>query len=69
MWRHRFVPEGSGTRMVESYEVVKPVTVVGWFVIGTLYGLKDRRGDLRASMVASMDRLAQLVEVDRTSTG
>ena len=67
LWRHRFVAEGTGTRMIESYEVVKPITIVGWFIIDTLYGMKDRRTDLRASMIASMDRLAELVEVDQTS--
>ena len=69
LWRHRFEAEGSGTRMTESYEVLKPVASVGWFIIDTLYGLKDRRAGLRASMVASMDRLAELVESDRSATG
>ncbi len=64
LWRHRFVSEGTGTRMIESYEVIKPVAIVGWFIIDTLYGLKDRQAGLRASMVASMDRLAELVEAD-----
>jgi hypothetical protein len=61
-WRYRFVPEGSGTRVIESYEVTKPVPAVGWFLIGTLYGLKDRRGDLHRGMVETLDRLAELVE-------
>ena len=63
LWRHVFVPEGSGTRIVESYEVLKPVSRFGWFIIGTVYGLKDRQTGLRASMTASLDRLADLVEV------
>jgi ligand-binding SRPBCC domain-containing protein len=62
LWRHRFVPEGSGTRVIESYAVVRPIGRVGWFIIGTLAGLKDRRSELRASMAASLDRLAELVE-------
>jgi len=67
LWRHRFVAEGSGTRVIESYEVTKPVSIVGWFIIDTLYGLKDRRRDLRASMIASLDRVAELVEVDQVT--
>jgi Polyketide cyclase / dehydrase and lipid transport len=63
LWRHRFVPEGSGTRMYESYEVIKPIRRMGWFIIDTLYGMKDRRSELRASMVQSMDRVAELLEV------
>jgi hypothetical protein len=61
-WRYSFSPEGAGTRVTESYEVTKKLTIVGWFIIGTLYGLKDRRSDLRAGMTASLDRIAELTE-------
>jgi hypothetical protein len=61
-WRYRFTPEGTGTRVKESYEVTKPLALMGWFIIGTLYGMKDRRTDLRRSMEATLDRLAILVE-------
>ena len=60
-WRYRFVAEGTGTRVIESYEVTKPLTLFGWFIIGTVFGLKDRRTDLRKSMEASLGRLAELV--------
>lgn len=63
LWRHRFEPEGTGTRMTESYEVIRPISTFGWFIIDTVYGMKDRRTDLRASMAASMDRVAELLEV------
>jgi hypothetical protein len=62
LWRHRFVAEGTGTRVIESYEVLKPISAFGWFIIDTLYGAKDRQGGLRASMIASLDRLAELVQ-------
>jgi hypothetical protein len=62
LWRHRFAAEGTGTRMTESYEVIKPITIVGWFIIDTLYGLKDRQAELRESMVRSMDRVAEILE-------
>ena len=61
-WRYRFEPEGTGTRVIESYQVIKPLALMGWFIIGTLYGLKDRRGDLRASMLRTLDRLAEMTE-------
>lgn len=57
-WRYRFIPEGTGTRVVESYTVTKPVTTIGWFMIDTLCGLKDRAGDLRRGMTETLDRLA-----------
>ena len=63
-WRYRFSTEGTGTRVVESYAVTRPIRTAGWFVITTLYGLKDRRGELRASMVATLQRLAEMAEAD-----
>jgi len=62
LWRHQFVAEGTGTRVIESYEVLKPIATFGWFIIDTLYGMKDRRSELRADITASLDRLAELVE-------
>ena len=49
------------------YEVVKPLRLFGWFIIGTLYGLKDRRTDLRNSMLRTLDRLAEMTEGARES--
>ncbi len=66
LWRHRFVAEGTGTRMYESYEVIKPIRALGWFIIDTLYGMKDRRAELHRSMTQSMDRVAELVEAAPT---
>jgi hypothetical protein len=61
-WRYTFTPESTGTRVVESYHVTKPLSIIGWFIIGTLYGLKDRQTDLRTNMTASLDRIAAIVE-------
>lgn len=44
--------------------MLKPLTIVGWFIIGTLYGLKDRRKNLHDSMVDSLDGLAKIAERD-----
>ena len=56
-WRYRFEPEGSGTRVVESYEVQRPVTRLGWFVIEKVFGGGNRREVLRAGMTATLARL------------
>ena len=66
-WRYRFEPEGTGTRVTESYAVTKELTIIGWFIIGTLYGCKDRRSDLRAGMVRTLDRLAEISETKHPS--
>jgi hypothetical protein len=57
-WRYVFTPEGNGTRVTESYSVVRPLTTIGWFIIGTLYGRKDRTSELRASMEQTLERIA-----------
>ena len=62
VWTYRFTPEGTGTRVTESYEVTSPVQLFGWFVIGVLYGNKDRRSDLRRGMTTTLERLAALTE-------
>lgn len=61
-WRYRFEPEGTGTRVTESYAVVKPLNAFGWFIIEGLYRLKDRKADLRRGMEQTLDRLAAVVD-------
>ena len=57
-WRYTFTPEGNGTRVTESYEVTRPVTRFGWFIIGRVFGCTDRRADLRAGMETTLQRMA-----------
>ena len=61
-WKYRFEPEGSGTRVIESYEVTKPLSPVGWFVIGVLFGRKNRRADLRSGMEQTLERMRAVAE-------
>jgi hypothetical protein len=60
-WRFELEPEGEGTRVTESYRVLRPVSPFGWFVIGTLYGSKDRRAHLHASMEHTLNRIVELL--------
>lgn len=62
VWTYRLAPEGGGTRVTESYAVTEPISRIGWFVIGTLFGGKDRRGALRAGMEQTLRRLAAAAE-------
>lgn len=62
VWRYLFTPDGSGTRVTESYEVTTPVTTFGWFIIGILYGNNDRRTDLRRGMDQTLQRLRVLTQ-------
>lgn len=66
-WRYRFEPEGAGTRVTESYEVTRQLTRVGWFIIGHIFGGKDRRAELRAGMETTLQRLAAAAERRQTA--
>ena len=61
-WRYEFDAQGTGTLVTESYTVLKKVNALGWFIIDTLAGLKDRRTDLQNGMTTSLERIAAIVE-------
>ena len=61
-WTYRFEPEGSGTNVIESYEVTRPISRFGWFIIGGLFGRKDRAADLRAGMQQTLERMRAVAE-------
>jgi plastocyanin len=63
-WTYTFEPDGDGTLVTESYEVTKPLSPIGWFIIGTLFARKDRRTDLRNGMNETLQRLRAVVESD-----
>ena len=65
-WKYEFTPSGDGTLVTESYNVTKPVSRIGWFIIGTLFGRKDRRADLHAGMTQTLERLRQVAERQST---
>src|SRR5215213_3773227 len=45
-WRYRFEAVDEGTRVVESYEVERPVTRLGWLVIEKVFRGGNRRAAL-----------------------
>jgi hypothetical protein len=46
VWRYLLEPDGTGTALTESYQVTRPISWLGWFVIGRLFGCHDRRAEL-----------------------
>lgn len=62
-WRYRFEPVDGGTRVVESYEVERPITRLGWFVIERVFRAGNRRDGLRAGMRTTLERLRVAAEV------
>ena len=61
-WTYRFEPDGDGTTVTESYEVTRPLSAIGWVVIGTLFGRSDRRSDLRTGMEQTLQRIRETAE-------
>ncbi len=64
VWRYRLEPEGTGTRLTESYQVTRPISRLGWFIIGRLFGCHDRRVELRAGMGQTLQRIRETAERD-----
>jgi hypothetical protein len=67
VWRYRFEPAGDGTRVVESYEVERPVTRLGWLLIEKVYGGRDRRAALRSGMRTTLERLRAAAEAGQST--
>lgn len=68
-WRYRMEPDGEGTLLTESYEVVKPDwRVTNWFN-GLLLGVADRDEDLLAGMRTTVARIKETAEAEARSTG
>ena len=61
-WRHLLRPDGEGTLVIESYEVLAPVPRGLHVVLRLVFGVRDLADDLHANMAASLDRLAAVVE-------
>jgi len=61
VWTYEFEPDGDGTIVTESYRVTRPLSRIGWFVIGVLFARPDRRTDLHDGMELTLHRLSAAV--------
>lgn len=68
LWRYVLRPDGQGTVVTESYELVRPMTALMWFVIGTVCGRRDRRSDLRSGMQQTLERVRLVAEQARSTS-
>lgn len=64
VWRYLLESDGTGTRLTESYQITRPISRLGWFVIGRLFGCHDRRAELRAGMDQILQRIRETAERD-----
>jgi len=60
-WTYEFLLHPDGTEVVESYRALKPVSRIGWLIIGSMDS-KDRRGKQRQGMEQTLQRLREHVE-------
>lgn len=60
-WRWTFTPVDGGTLATVAYEVTRPITRAGWFVIERIFGGKNRREALGKGMETSLRQLGELV--------
>ncbi len=67
-WNYCIVPDECGATVTESYEVTRPLSRVGWFIIGTLFGRSDRRSDLRAGMEETLERIRDVAQQTATAS-
>jgi hypothetical protein len=62
LWRYRLAPEAGGTRVTESYEVTRPVTRLGWFIIERIFKAGDVPAGLHSGMQTTLERLRATAE-------
>jgi uncharacterized membrane protein len=60
-WTYEFEPQSDGTLVRESYRVIKPVSRLGWLIIGTMTATGDRRAQIREGMQRTLDRIREVV--------
>jgi hypothetical protein len=60
-WSYRFEPDGTGTRLVESFEMLEDLPLK-FRIADRAMGIKDRVADLESGMTATLGRIKRAVE-------
>jgi uncharacterized protein YndB with AHSA1/START domain len=66
-WTYHLDPEGTGTKITESFEMLRDIRWYYAFAERWLMHIKDRRADLERGMAETLQRIKQVVEAE-TST-
>lgn len=61
-WSYRMEPDGTGTRLVESFEMLQDMPRVYQYLERYVMRIKDRAADLQTAMQATVDRIKIAVE-------
>ena len=67
-WRYRLEPTESGTRVIESYDVERPLAAAMNWMTEKWVGSADRDADLREGMQVTLSRIKAAAEQERAAT-
>jgi len=65
-WTYRFDSEGTGTRLSESFEMLRDIRWYYAFAERWLMRIDDRRADLERGMTQTIERIRRVVESERS---
>jgi uncharacterized protein YndB with AHSA1/START domain len=65
-WTYRFTPDGTGTMLTESFEMLRDIRWYYAFGERWLMRVTDRRADLERGMATTLDRIKHVVETERS---
>jgi hypothetical protein len=66
-WTYRFDAEGTGTRLTESFEMLRDIRWYYAFAERWVMRIKDRRTDLERGMTVTLERIKRVVESDAST--
>jgi hypothetical protein len=66
-WTYRFEADGTGTRVTESFEMLRDLRWQYAFFERWVMMIKDRRADLEQGMTLTLERIKRVVEAEASS--
>lgn len=68
-WTYRMEPEGTGTRLTESFEMLRDMPWIYAFAERWVMRIKDRSADLERAMAETLGRIKRAVEAETPASG
>jgi len=66
-WTYRFDAEGTGTKLTESFEMLRDLRPQYAFFERWVMRIKDRRSDLERGMAVTLERIKRVVESEAST--
>src|SRR5262245_11036555 len=67
-WTYRFEPDGSGSKLSESFEMLRDIRWYYAFAERWVMRVKDRRADLERGMTETLERFRRVVESENSTS-